>query len=93
LGLVGETGERLVGNAGRKTEIILDAALAPALPAEGAGVEDDHREALGCGIDGGREAGGTRSDDRDITGLIAFIERHHSERAPIRLRSGFSIGS
>ena len=73
--------ERLARNAGWKTEIVLDTSARSRLSTEGVRVEDDHRESLGCGVDRGREAGGSRADDRDVVGSVSFVNRHHSECA------------
>ncbi len=78
---IGAASERLAGNAGWETEIILDTSARSSLSTEGARVEDDHRETLRCGIDRGREASGSRADDRDVVGSIPFVDRHHSECA------------
>jgi len=59
-------GERLAGNAGRKTEIVFDTRTGSGLPTECARIENDDREALRCGIDRSRETGGSRADDRDV---------------------------
>jgi hypothetical protein len=78
---IGAAGERLAGNAGGKTEIILDTSARARLSAEGAGVEHDHRETLRCGVDRGRQASGSRPGDRDVIGLIPLVDRHHAECA------------
>jgi hypothetical protein len=50
---VGAAGERLAGNAGWETEIILDTSARSSLSTEGAGVENDHGETVRRGIDRG----------------------------------------
>src|ERR1700730_16634857 len=69
---IGAASERLARNAGWETEIILDTSARSSLSTEGARVEDGHRETLRCGIDRGREASGSRADDRDVVGSILF---------------------
>jgi len=52
----GAAGQRLSGNAGRETEIVLDAGRRPGLSAERALIEDDDRQSLRRAIDRGRRA-------------------------------------
>ena len=76
---VGAASERLARNASWETEIILDTSARCGLSTESARVEDDHGETVRRGIDRGRKASGSRTDDRDVVGLIPFVDRHHSE--------------
>ena len=75
------SGQRLAGNAGRKSEIVLDPRAGAGLAAIGAGIQDDHRQALGSRIDRGREPGGPAADDGDVVDLCAVQSRDHAERA------------
>ena len=66
----GARGQRLAGNAGRKTEIVLDPRAGAGLAAEGARIEHRDREAFGGRIDRGREPGRAAADDRDVVDLV-----------------------
>ena len=56
-------------------------ALAPACPPNACRVEDDHRETFRRSINRGREARGSRADDRDVVGEIPLVDGHHAECA------------
>ena len=77
----GAAGQRLAGNALRESEKVLDAGARPRLSADCPRVEDDHRQAFGCGIYRGGEAGGPGADDGDVVGSIGMIDAQHAEAA------------
>jgi hypothetical protein len=56
----------LAGDAGREAEVVLDPGRRAGPAAERALVEHQHREALGSGVDRGREAGGAGADHGDV---------------------------
>jgi hypothetical protein len=64
--VVGPGHQSHAGDAGRKTEVVLDARRSAGLAAEGAAIKRQNGEALGCGIDRGRQASGSGSNDRDV---------------------------
>src|ERR1700742_447997 len=78
---VSTAGERLAGNAGRKTEVVFDTRTGSGLSTECARIENDDRETLRCSIDRGREPGGSRAHDCDVIGPVAFVDRDHAECA------------
>ena len=75
----GAPGQRLAGNAGRESQVVLDARAGAGLAAERARVEHDDRKAFGSRIDGGGETGGPGADDRDIEDAVGVIDAPHAE--------------
>ncbi len=62
----GASGQRLAGDAGREAQIVLDPGRRAGLAADRALVEHEHREALGGGVDRGREPGRAGPDHGDV---------------------------
>ncbi len=77
----GAAGQRLPGNSGGETEIILDARAGAGLSAEGAGIQHHHRETFRRRIDRGRKTRRAAADDRGIVDLIPGRTADHAERA------------
>jgi hypothetical protein len=77
----GAAGQRLPRDAGRKSEIVLDAGARACLSAEGAGIEHDHGQTFRGGIDSGRKTGESGADDRNVVGSIRGVVAHHAEAA------------
>ena len=65
----GAAGQRLAGDAGREAQVVLDPGAGAGLPAEAAGVEHHHRQALGGGVDRRRQAGRAGADDGHVEEL------------------------
>jgi hypothetical protein len=77
----GASGERLAGNTGRESRIVLDAGARPGLAAESSRVKHDHRQTLGCCVNGGRKSGRTGFDDRNVVSPIDSVDAHHPDGA------------
>jgi hypothetical protein len=82
---IGPPSERLAGDAGGKTQVILDACGGAGLAAEGSGIEHDRGQPLGRGIHGRSESARPGSDDRDIIGAIAGETSRQTEALADRL--------
>ena len=62
----GAGGQVLPRNSGRESKIVLDPGARAGLPAKGARIENDDGKPLGRRVDGGRKAGRTGADDREV---------------------------
>src|SRR5215469_4411990 len=58
--------QRHTGNAGRESQIILDACGSACLAAESAAIDNERGQSFRRGVDRGGEPGRTRADDRDV---------------------------
>ena len=63
------------GDAGRKAEVVLDPGAGAGLPAVGARIENDDRQAFGGGVDRGREARRPGADHGDVIDEIPRAAR------------------
>ena len=75
----GAPGERLARNAGRETEIVLDAGARPCLAAERACIDDEHGESLGAGINRGCQARRSRAGDGDVIDRVVGADIQHAD--------------
>ncbi len=75
----GAAGQRRARNAGRKSQVVLDARARAGLAAIGAAVEHDDIESLRGGVHRGGEPGGTGADDGDVEQFLALADVEHAE--------------
>jgi len=72
-------GQRLSGNAGGKTEVVLDARARARLPAEGARIDHHSGEAFGGGVDRCREPGRTGAGDDHVEDVLVVVGVEHAD--------------
>ena len=77
---VGAAGERLAGNAARKSQIVFNARAGAGLAAEGPRIEHRDRQSFGRGIDRGGETGGTAADDGHVIKFLMRLVGDHAHR-------------
>jgi hypothetical protein len=76
----------LAGDAGGEPEVVFDLRAGPRLAAGGAGLEDQHVETFGGGVDRGGEAGGSGADDHQVAdgaGVEGVVQPRQSASASL----------
>ncbi len=82
--------QRNAGDAGRETEIVLDARRGAGLTSEGTTIDQDDTEAFGRGIHSGAQSGWARADDRHIVQLQRVELADHAETARELILAGIA---
>ena len=79
--VVGARHQGHAGDAGRKSEVVLDPRRGAGLAAERAAVEHQHGQSLRGGINRGGEAGGTGADDGHVIDAVRIDRSHEADAA------------